>query len=108
MYLCSSRHPTGSALFARFEEEHSHASSHLLHLPQDAPTREMMLNARSLVLVDEVDGIHNIAEDEISSASLSGEHASAKYTRGVLQWKTRSLRLLDEEQLLSAITRSLT
>ena len=58
--------------------------------------------------VDEVDGIHNIAEDEISSASLSGEHASAKYTRGVLHWKTRSLRLLDEEQLLSAITRSLT
>ncbi|MBO4969641.1 MAG: chemotaxis protein CheW, partial [Pseudomonas sp.] len=58
--------------------------------------------------VDEVDGIHNIAEDEIRAASLSGEHASAKYTRGVLHWKTRSLRLLDEEQLLSAITRSLT
>ena len=53
VYLCSSRHPTGSALFARFEEEHSHASSHLLHLPQDAATRDMMLNARSLVLVDD-------------------------------------------------------
>ena len=53
VYLCSSRHPTGSELFARFEEEHSHASSHLLHLPQDAQTREMMLNARSLVLVDD-------------------------------------------------------
>ncbi len=53
LYLCSSRHPTGGALFARFEEEHSHASSHLLHLPQDAVTREMMLNARSLVLVDD-------------------------------------------------------
>ena len=58
--------------------------------------------------VDEVDGIHNIAEGDINAASVSGEHASAKYTRGVLQWKTRSLRLLDEEQLLSAITRSLT
>lgn len=58
--------------------------------------------------VDEVDGIHNIAEGDLNAASLSGEHASAKYTRGVLQWKTRSLRLLDEEQLLSAITRSLT
>ncbi|MEC4166621.1 MULTISPECIES: chemotaxis protein CheW [unclassified Pseudomonas] len=58
--------------------------------------------------VDEVDGIHNIAEGDINAASVSGGHASAKYTRGVLQWKTRSLRLLDEEQLLSAITRSLT
>ena len=53
VYLCSSRHPTGSELFARFEEEHSHASSHLLHLPQNAQTRAMMLNARSLVLVDD-------------------------------------------------------
>ena len=58
--------------------------------------------------VDEVDGVHNIEERELMAASLSGEQASAKYTRGVLQWKTRSLRLLDEEQLLSAITRSLT
>ena len=53
LYLCSSRHPTGGELFTRFEEEHSHASSHLLHLPQDARTREMMLTARSLVLVDD-------------------------------------------------------
>ena len=61
-----------------------------------------------VLTVDEVDGIHNIAEGDLNAASLSGEHVSAKYTRGVLQWKTRSLRLLDEEQLLSAITRSLT
>ena len=58
--------------------------------------------------VDEVDGIHNIEERVLNAASASGEHVSAKYTRGVLQWKTRSLRWLDEEQLLGAITRSLT
>ena len=61
-----------------------------------------------VLTVDEVDGIHNIEERVLSTASASGEHASAKYTRGVLQWKTRSLRLLDEEQLLGAISRSLT
>ena len=53
VYLVSTRHPTGSELFARFEEEHSHASSHLLHLPQDPKTRKLMLTARSLVLVDD-------------------------------------------------------
>ncbi|WP_349618339.1 phosphoribosyltransferase domain-containing protein [Azotobacter salinestris] len=52
-YLVSTRHPLGSELFARFEEEHSHASAHLLHLPQDQVTRGLMLNARSLVLVDD-------------------------------------------------------
>lgn len=53
VYLVSTRHPTGSQLFARFEEEHSHASSHLLHLPADAVNRERMMAARSLVLVDD-------------------------------------------------------
>lgn len=61
-----------------------------------------------VVPVDEVDGVHNIEEQVLGTASLSGEHASAKYTQGVLQWKGRSLRWLNEEQLLSAITRSLT
>ena len=61
-----------------------------------------------VVPVDEVDGIHAIDEQILDTASRSGAQASAKYTRGVLQFKGRSLRWLDEEQLLSAVTRSLT
>ncbi|MBU6961150.1 chemotaxis protein CheW [Pseudomonas sp. CVAP len=61
-----------------------------------------------VVPVDEVDGIHAIDERILDAASRSGEQASAKYTRGVLQFRGRSLRWLDEEQLLSAVTRSLT
>ena len=61
-----------------------------------------------VVPVDEVDGIHAIDERILDAASQSGTHASAKYTRGVLPFKGRSLRWLDEEQLLSAVTRSLT
>ncbi len=53
VYMVSTRHPTGTNLFARFEEEHSHASSHLFHRPVDPEILEMMLNARSLVLVDD-------------------------------------------------------
>ncbi len=61
-----------------------------------------------VVPVDEVDGIHAIDERILDAASQSGTQASARYTRGVLQFKGRSLRWLDEEQLLSAVTRSLT
>ncbi|AWY43046.1 chemotaxis protein CheW [Pseudomonas putida] len=61
-----------------------------------------------VVPVDEVDGIHAIDERVLEAASRSGSQANAKYTRGVLQFKGRSLRWLDEEQLLSAVTRSLT
>ncbi|MBC3950673.1 MULTISPECIES: chemotaxis protein CheW [Pseudomonas] len=60
-----------------------------------------------VVPVDEVHGIHAIEEHLLDSASTSGTHANARFTRGVLQWKDYSLRLLDEEQLLSAINRSL-
>jgi chemotaxis-related protein WspD len=61
-----------------------------------------------VVPVDEVDGIHAIDERILEAASRSGAQGNAKYTRGVLQFKGRSLRWLDEEQLLSAVTRSLT
>jgi chemotaxis-related protein WspD len=61
-----------------------------------------------VVPVDEVDGIHAMDERELESASASGNQANARFTLGVLQWKSRSLRLLNQEQLLSAITRSLT
>jgi chemotaxis-related protein WspD len=85
-------------------------------LPPETPSARIM--PRLLIIaaqggpvvvpVDEVDGIHPMDERELDSASQSGDHASAKFTRGVLHWKDRSLRLLDEDQLLSAVTRSLT
>lgn len=53
LYIVSTRHPVGSQLLTRFEEEHSHASAHLIHLPIDPELREAMLNSRSLVLVDD-------------------------------------------------------
>lgn len=53
VYIVSTRHPVGDEVFARFEEEHSHASAHLVHMPTDPGTRELMLNARSIVLVDD-------------------------------------------------------
>lgn len=65
------------------------------------------LDGPVVVPVDEVDGIHAIDEHALQAASASGTQASARYTRGVLQFKGRSLRWLDEEQLLSAVTRSL-
>ncbi|MFJ3487838.1 chemotaxis protein CheW [Pseudomonas sp. NPDC090202] len=62
-----------------------------------------------VVPVDEVDGIHAIEARLLDSASLPAQNTSqARFTRGVLQWRNRSLRLLDEEQLLSAVNRSLT
>jgi chemotaxis-related protein WspD len=61
-----------------------------------------------VVPVDEVDGIHAIEARLLDSASEPAQNSNARFTRGVVQWKNRSLRLLDEEHLLSAVNRSLT
>lgn len=61
-----------------------------------------------VVPVDEVDGIHAIEARLLDSASAPAQNGNARFTRGVVQWKNRSLRLLDEEHLLSAVNRSLT
>ncbi|MFC6339430.1 chemotaxis protein CheW [Pseudomonas sp. CCM 7891] len=66
------------------------------------------LDGPVVVPVDEVDGIHAIDERILKTAAVSGTQASARFTQGVLPFKGRSLRWLDEEQLLSAVTRSLT
>ncbi|MDR0279930.1 MAG: chemotaxis protein CheW [Paucimonas sp.] len=52
--------------------------------------------------VDEVDGIH--ALDQRLHGDTGHEN---RFTRQVLQWRGRSVRILDEEQVLSAVDRSL-
>ncbi len=60
-----------------------------------------------LVPVDEVQGIHAFPLDQLAVAAQDNRLDPAKCSRGVLQWQTRSLRLLDEEQLLQGLLRSL-
>jgi chemotaxis-related protein WspD len=61
-----------------------------------------------VVPVEEVDGIHRIELSVLEQASTAASQAGARFTRGVLPFKGRSVRLLDEDPLLTAMTRSLT
>ena len=53
VYLTSTRHPQQAALLCEFKENHSHATDHLIYLPDDAQLRQRVLNARTLVLIDD-------------------------------------------------------
>lgn len=55
-----------------------------------------------VVRVDEVDGIHGLEPERVVH-----EPGEARFTAAVLQWRGRSVRVLDEEQVLSAVNRSL-
>ncbi|MDF0730466.1 chemotaxis protein CheW [Pseudomonas entomophila] len=52
--------------------------------------------------VDEVDGIHRL-----DTSRLGASHDAAPFTQAVLQWRGRSVRVLDPQHLLSAVKRSL-
>lgn len=53
LYLPTTRHPLGSPLWLTFEEEHSHATRHLIHAPVDPALAALARGAQSLVLVDD-------------------------------------------------------
>lgn len=55
-----------------------------------------------VVPVDEIDGIHRL-----DLAGLENGRDAAHFTTAVLQWRGRSVRVLDEQQLMSAVKRSL-
>lgn len=52
LYLATTRHRLGPVR-ARFEETHSHASGHLVHLPAEAGAQALLAGARSVVMVDD-------------------------------------------------------
>lgn len=72
LYWVSTRHPVGTELFARFEEEHSHASAHLLHMPIDPEQRELLMSARSVVLVDDEASTGNTFINLLSALQEAG------------------------------------
>lgn len=53
VYICTTRHALGLPLICEFQEEHSHATGHLLHWPLVPGLASRVKNARTLVLVDD-------------------------------------------------------
>ncbi|PKM27550.1 MAG: chemotaxis protein CheW [Gammaproteobacteria bacterium HGW-Gammaproteobacteria-13] len=65
-------------------------------------------NAGPLVSpVDEVSGIQLIPLALIGASVQEDKRAISRFSAGVLQWGGKSITLLDDEQLLAAMTRSL-
>ena len=53
LFLHSTRFHLDKPIAVEFKEEHSHASHHIMYLPEDPDAKELLLNARSLVLLDD-------------------------------------------------------
>jgi hypothetical protein len=53
LFIHTTRYRAGSGELIEFEEAHSHAPRQFLHLPVDPALRDLLLSARTLVLVDD-------------------------------------------------------
>lgn len=53
VFLATTRYQLGVPVLAEFQEEHSHASHHLVYRPTDPDVEAMVMQARTLVLVDD-------------------------------------------------------
>lgn len=53
VYLTSTRHPIDGDLLCEFKENHSHATDHLLYLPNDSELRRRVVQAKTVVLIDD-------------------------------------------------------
>ena len=65
LYLPTTRHPLGGPMLTHFKEEHSHATHQLMHMPSDPAHRAMLMNAQTLIMVDDEattgKTLHNLA-----------------------------------------------
>lgn len=53
VFLTSTRHPVDGELLCEFKEDHSHATDHLIYLPEDMTLRQRASQAKTLVLIDD-------------------------------------------------------
>ena len=53
LFIHTTRYRVGAEAVIEFEEAHSHAPRQFLHMPTEAHQRELLLKARTLVLVDD-------------------------------------------------------
>tara|TARA_R110001583_G_scaffold768_2_gene7135 strand:- start:160 stop:1293 length:1134 start_codon:yes stop_codon:yes gene_type:complete len=72
VYLTSTRHPVPGELLCRFTEDHSHATDHLLYMPDNAVMRKLVQGARSVVLVDDEATTGNTFRNLLNSIRESG------------------------------------
>ena len=72
VYLTSTRHPVDGELLCEFKEEHSHATDHLIYLPDSPEKRRRVHDARTLVLVDDEATTGNTFINLLSALRASG------------------------------------
>ncbi|ANZ89327.1 MULTISPECIES: phosphoribosyltransferase domain-containing protein [Enterobacteriaceae] len=93
VYLTSTRHPVDGSLLCEFKEEHSHATDHLIYLPDDAEKKRRVTLARTLVLIDDEATTGNTFINLLSALRETGKlpHVEQVITVTLTDWSNNVL-----------------
>ncbi|WP_420820611.1 phosphoribosyltransferase domain-containing protein [Serratia microhaemolytica] len=93
VYLTSTRHPVDGSLLCEFKEEHSHATDHLIYLPDDGEKRRRVTSARTLVLIDDEATTGNTFINLLSALRNTGKlpHIEQVIAVTLTDWSSNAL-----------------
>lgn len=94
VYLTSTRHPVEGELLCEFKEEHSHATDHLIYLPESPEMRRRVAAARTLVLIDDEATTGNTFINLLTALRATGKLAQLEQIVAVTltDWSNDALR----------------
>ncbi|OTA16845.1 adenine/guanine phosphoribosyltransferase [Xenorhabdus vietnamensis] len=92
VFLTSTRHPVDGDLLCEFKENHSHATDHLIYWPEENRLRQRVINARTLVLIDDEATTGNTFLNLLDALRNTGlEHIEHIVTVTLTDWSGKSI-----------------
>ncbi|MBD2783328.1 phosphoribosyltransferase domain-containing protein [Xenorhabdus sp. DI] len=92
VFLTSTRHPVEGDLLCEFKENHSHATDHLIYWPAETRLRQRVINARTLVLIDDEATTGNTFLNLLAALRDAGlEHIEQIVTVTLTDWSGKSV-----------------
>ncbi|PHM73240.1 phosphoribosyltransferase domain-containing protein [Xenorhabdus kozodoii] len=92
VFLTSTRHPVDGDLLCEFKENHSHATDHLIYWPASGQLRQRVVNARTLVLIDDEATTGNTFLNLLDALRHAGlEHIEHIVTVTLTDWSGKAV-----------------
>ncbi len=92
LFLHSTRYQLSRPLALKFEEEHSHASSHLVYWPEDPDDWKMLEHVRTIVLIDDEASTGNTFVNLIKAITQRFPSISRAVTVVITDWRGETVR----------------
>jgi len=88
-YLQTTRYKTSHDILLSFQEEHSHAPSHILYKPLDKELQSKIKNVRRIILIEDEITTGNTANNFIKELQKSFENVDDFSLYSILDWSTQ-------------------